>query len=91
MARHGTNFQTSMVLFSFCRRENPSLGLKMERRKNKQFFSGFRMKDHEGQSAKNLAGERNYFVTGNEFMALSKCFQWELYTPTWTFDGFPRL
>ena len=58
-----------MVLFSFYRQESPSLGLKMER-KNKQFFSGFRMEDHEVQSAKNLAGEGNYFAARNEFNEL---------------------
>ena len=91
MARHGTNFQTSMVLFPFCRRENPSLVLRMEIRKNKQFFSGFRLEGHEGQSAKNQAGEGNYFAASNEFMPLSKCFECQLCTPTQTFDGFSRL
>ena len=63
----------------------------MKRTKNKQFFSGFRMEDDEGQSAKNLAGEGNYFAVRNEFMALSKCFECELYSPTRPFDGFSRL
>ena len=91
MTRRGTNFQTSMVLFSFCRRKNPSLGFKIKRTKNKQFFSGFRMEDHGGESAKNLAGKGNYFAAGNEFMALSKCFECELYSPTRIFDRFSRL
>ena len=38
------------------------------------------MANQEGQSAKNLAGERNYFAARNEFMALSKCFECELCT-----------
>ena len=63
----------------------------MERRKTKKFFSGFRTEDQEGQSAKNLAGEGNYFAARNEFMALSRCFECELCTRTRTFDGFSKL
>ena len=73
MACCGKNLQNSMILFSFCTRENPSPGLKMERRKNRKFIGGFRMEDHEGQSAKNLASERKYFAARNEFMALTMC------------------
>ena len=43
-------------------------------RTNNQFFSGFRMEDHEAQSAKNLFGEGIYLAVTNEVMVHSMCF-----------------
>ena len=41
-----------MCFLRKCTRETTSLGLKIKRRNNNQFFSGLRMENHEVQSAK---------------------------------------
>ena len=61
MAHHRMNFQTSTVLFFILYVGNYLSRAQNERRNNKQLSSGFRIEDHEGQSAKNLGTNSWHF------------------------------